>query len=196
MVAIIDYKTGNLDSVCNALKRLGAEFVLTSDRTVIERSDKVLMPGVGEASSAMKALEETGLVPCIMNLKQPVLGICIGMQLMCLSSEEGNTECLGIFRSRVRRLQSSPGEGIKVPHVGWNRVTSLKSPLFKGIPEGTYFYFVHSYAAGICDDTAAATCHGGDFSAALQSGRRFGVQFHPEKSGAAGAKLLKNYLEL
>lgn len=196
MIAIIDYKTGNLNSVCNALKRLGAEYELVSQPYRLALADSIILPGVGEASSAMVALRQTGLIPTLMDARCPVLGICIGMQLMCLSSEEGDAECLGIFKTRVRRLEALPEEEIKVPHVGWNKVGSLRSDLFEGIDEGTYFYFVHSYAADICYETVAATTHGRPFSAALQSGNFYGVQFHPEKSGEAGAALLKNFLAL
>lgn len=194
MIAIIDYDTGNLRSVCNALRRIGADFILTDDPAEIRNADKVLLPGVGEASSAMAKLREKDLEEVIRSLSMPALGICIGMQLMCRHSEEGNATCMGIFATDVRRLEPAPG--IKVPHVGWDRVTGLASPLFKGIPEGEYIYYVHSYAADICTDTIAATEYGREFSAALHKDNFYGVQFHPEKSGDVGERILKNFIEL
>ena len=196
MIAIIDYKAGNIRSVENALKRLGAEYVLTADPEMIRRADHVILPGVGEASSAMKALESTGLAPVIKSLTQPVLGICIGMQLMCASSEEGDTECLGIFTSKVTRFPETPG--VKIPHTGWDTISGLRGPLFRNIPEDSFVYYVHSYSAGIfLDQTVAATEYAGvRFSGALQRDNFFGTQFHPEKSGPVGAEILKNFIEL
>ena len=196
MIAIVDYKAGNIRSVENALKRLGAEYVLTADQEMIQRADHVILPGVGEASSAMKSLESTGLIPVIKSLTQPVLGICIGLQLMCSSSEEGNVECMGIFTPRVRRFPEEPG--VKIPHTGWNTISGLRGPLFRNIPEDSFVYYVHSYCPEIfIDQTAAVTEYAGvRFSGALQRDNFFGTQFHPEKSGAVGAKMLKNFIEL
>lgn len=198
MIAITDYDTGNLRSVANALRRIGAEFTVTSDAAVLRQADRVLLPGVGEASSAMAKLRERGLDALIPTLTQPVLGICIGMQLMCLSSEEGDARCMGIFPARVLRLPATAADGarLKVPHVGWNTITSLRSPLFDETAGETYVYYVHSFAAEPCAATIATTDYGRPFSAALGSGNFFGTQFHPEKSGAAGARILLNFLNL
>lgn len=211
MIAITDYDTGNLQSVANALRRTGAEFTVTSDAAVLRRADKVILPGVGEASSAMAKLRERGLDTLIPTLTQPVLGICIGMQLMCLDSEEGSAGCLGIFPAHVVRLGdedttagilrktgAAPGEEspLKIPHVGWNTIGGLRSPLFDGLGSGTYVYYVHSYAAQLCDATIATTDYGGTFSAALGCGNFFGTQFHPEKSGTTGERILRNFLNL
>ncbi len=196
MIAIVDYKAGNIRSVENALKRLGAEYVLTADQEMIQRADHVILPGVGEASSAMKSLESTGLIPAIKSLTRPVLGICIGMQLMCSSSEEGNVECMGIFTPRVHRFPEEPG--VKIPHTGWDTISELRGPLFRNIPEDSFVYYVHSYCPEIfIDQTAAVTEYAGvRFSGALQRDNFFGTQFHPEKSGAVGAMILKNFIEL
>ena len=145
MIAIIDYDTGNLRSVCNALDRIGAEYVLTDDPKVIVKADRVLLPGVGEASSAMHKLQERGLCEVIKGLQVPVLGICIGMQLMCRHSEEGDVDCLGIFDADVLKFQAAPSEGVKVPHMGWNAITGLETGLFDGLSDGDFVYFVHSY---------------------------------------------------
>ena len=198
MIAITDYDTGNLRSVANALRRIGAEFTVTSDAAVLRQADRVLLPGVGEASSAMAKLRERGLDALIPTLTQPVLGICIGMQLMCLASEEGDAECMGIFPTRVLRLPTlaEAGERLKVPHVGWDTVSDLRTPLFRGMAEDTYVYYVHSFAAEPCEATIATTCYGLPFSAALGRSNFFGTQFHPEKSGRAGALILQNFLNL
>ena len=253
MIAITDYDTGNLRSVANALRRIGAEFTVTSDAAVLRQADRVLLPGVGEASSAMAKLRERGLDALIPTLTQPLLGICIGMQLMCLDSEEGDTRCLGIFPAHVVRLggrgttsgngagtandngkspglpaagaatpgttlrAGAPSNGgakpavgvfrgaggvtggenpLKIPHVGWDTVGRLRSPLFDGLGEDTYLYYVHSFAAQACDATIAQTDYGGIFSAALGRGNFFGTQFHPEKSGRAGERILRNFLKL
>lgn len=195
MIAIIDYKAGNIRSVENALKRFGAEYVLTADPEMIRRADHVILPGVGEASSAMKTLESTGLAPVIKSLTQPVLGICIGMQLMCASSEEGDTECLGIFTPKVTRFPETLG--VKIPHTGWDTISGLRGPLFRNIPEDSFVYYVHSYCPDIfADQTVAATEYAGTgFSGALQRDNFFGTQFHPEKSGSVGAEILKNFIE-
>ena len=194
MVAVIDYDTGNLRSVCNALERLGASYEVTADHSRILAASHVLMPGVGEASSAMGKLRERGLDTLIPQLTQPVLGICIGMQLMCLGSEEGDAQCLGIFSTQVRRLAAVPEQGIKVPHMGWNSLADLRTPLFDGIAPGAFVYFVHSYAADPCDATIALCNNGADFSAALHRDNFYGVQFHPEKSGDVGARIIDNFL--
>ena len=196
MIAIIDYDTGNLRSVCNALDRIGAEYVLTDDPSVISRADRVLLPGVGEASTAMQKLQERGLCEVIRSLEVPVLGICIGMQLMCRHSEEGDVDCLGIFDADVRRFQADPAEGVKVPHMGWNALTDLHSELFTGMSEGDFVYFVHSFAADVCDETIAVSDNGRKFSAAMRKGNFYGAQFHPEKSGDIGERILRNFMNL
>lgn len=195
MIAIIDYKAGNIRSVENALKRFGAEYVLTADPEMIRRADHVILPGVGEASSAMKALESTGLAPVIKSLTQPVLGICIGMQLMCASSDEGDTECLGIFTPKVTRFPGNSRCQDPSHRVGYN--LRAARPAFRNIPEDSFVYYVHSYSAGIFpDQTVAATEYAGvRFSGALQRDNFFGTQFHPEKSGSVGAEILKNFIE-
>lgn len=194
MIAIIDYKTGNLRSVMNALNRLNAEFVLTADPEEIKRADRVILPGVGNAAEAMHNLEESGLIPVILSLRKPVLGICVGMQIMCRHSDEGDVKCLGIFDAFVKKFEPS-GE-LKVPHTGWNRIANLESKLFKGLDAGVFVYYVHSYYAGLCSDTIATTRQGILYSAALKYENFYGVQFHPEKSGETGERILKNFLEL
>ena len=194
MIAIIDYKMGNLRSVKNALSKLGAEYTVTDDPAAIIAADKVLLPGVGYAGQAMANLRERGLVEVIRGLRQPVLGICIGMQLLCRYSEEGDTPCLDVFDTDVRLFKAQ--EGLKVPHMGWNSISNLDSKLFKGVDEGSYVYFVHSYRPGLCQDTIATSNHGGLFSAALKYENFYGTQFHPEKSGDVGEKILSNFLAL
>lgn len=194
MVTIIDYGTGNLRSVTNALERLGADYILTADPTAIQNAERVLLPGVGEAATAMERLRGKGLIDSLKNLTCPVLGICLGMQLLCAHSEEGNTECLGIFPNRVRKFPADTG--LKVPHVGWNSIHNLRSPLYQGIKEGEYVYYVHSYAAEANEYTAAETDYGGPFSGSLHKDNYFGCQFHPEKSGTAGQRILANFLTL
>ena len=196
MIAIVDYDTGNLRSVCNALSRIGAEYCVTDNHEIIKNADKVLLPGVGEASSAMQKLSERGLCDVIKGLKQPVLGICIGLQLMCKSSEEGDATCLGIFDTAVRRFEAAPQDGVKVPHMGWNEIDNLQSPLFKGLDNGSFVYFVHSFAPDICDGTIATASNGRPFAAAINKDNFYGTQFHPEKSGAVGELILKNFIEL
>lgn len=192
MVAIIKYNAGNATSVQHALRRLGAEALITEDPIQIRQAEKVIFPGVGEAGSAMRFLRERGLDEVIASLKQPVLGICLGMQLLCASSEESETACLGIFPARVKRF---PPSGI-VPHMGWNNAIQPRGRLFEGLQESDDFYFVHSYYAEICADTAAVCDYILPFSAAMQRGNFYGVQFHPEKSGPVGEKLLQNFLNL
>ena len=194
MIAIIDYKMGNLRSVENALKRLGAEFCVTADPAVIRAADKVLLPGVGNAAEAMHNLREAGLVEVIRSLRRPVLGICVGMQVMCRHSEEGDVECLNIFDARVKRFKPAPD--LKVPHMGWNQIGNLETKLFKGLEGGSYVYFVHSYYPELCPDTIATARHGVMFSAALKYENFYGTQFHPEKSGDVGERIIENFLKL
>ncbi len=191
-IAIIDYGAGNIKSLQFALQRLGFESVVTHDAEIIKKADKVIFPGVGEASSAMAKLRDSGLDQLIPTLRQPVLGICLGMQLLCNASEEGNTVGLGIFNVEVTRFRSN----VKVPHMGWNTIANLKTELFNGISEGTYMYLVHSYFAPICEDTIAVTEYGIPYSTALQKNNFYGVQFHPEKSSKEGQRILKNFLEI
>lgn len=195
MIAIVDYDTGNICSVWNAIKRIGAQYVITDDAEIIKRADKVLLPGVGEASSAMEKLRERGLCEVIKGLTQPVLGICIGMQLMCRCSEEGNTECLGIFDTEVRRFCADKEAGVKVPHMGWNEIHNIKTPLLDNIKEGEFLYFIHSFAPQMCAEAIAVCENGMQFAAALNKGNFYGTQFHPEKSGAIGELILKNFIE-
>lgn len=192
-VAIIDYGAGNIQSIRFALERLGVPAILTDQAAVITNADRVIFPGVGEASSAMKKLEKSGLDKLIPTLTQPVLGICLGMQLMCNHTEEGNTKGLGIFDPSVKRFEIKP---LKVPHMGWNTSQHTDNGLFEGIEQESYFYMVHSYYAQICDQTVASMSYGLEFSTALQKDNFYGVQFHPEKSSNAGSKLLKNFIKL
>lgn len=194
MIAIIDYKMGNLRSVENALHRLGAEFEVTADAEKIVRADRVLLPGVGNAAEAMHNLRQAGLPEVIKSLRRPVLGICVGMQVMCRHSDEGDAECMGIFDARVKRFTPTPTE--KVPHVGWNQIGNLEKKLFTDIKSGSFVYFVHSYYAELCPDTIATTRHGLLFSSALKYENFYGTQFHPEKSGDTGEQIIKNFLEL
>ncbi|MFI3267978.1 MAG: imidazole glycerol phosphate synthase subunit HisH [Rikenellaceae bacterium] len=194
MIAIIDYNAGNILSVENALKRLGAEYVITDKREEILNADKVLFPGVGDASYAMAQLREKDLVETIKEVTQPFLGICLGMQLLCASSEEGDTECLGILPNKVQLLEY---DGVnKVPNIGWCEALELKSPLFKGVSEGEFVYYVHSFAAEVNEYTICQSLRGKPFSGALQKDNFYGCQFHPEKSGTIGEKILKNFIEL
>ena len=194
MIAIIYYKMGNLRSVENALHRLGAEFEVTADADKIVRADRVLLPGVGNAAEAMHNLRQAGLPEVIKCLRRPVLGICVGMQVMCRHSDEGDAECMGIFDARVKRFTPTPTE--KVPHVGWNQIGNLEKKLFTDIKSGSFVYFVHSYYAELCPDTIATTRHGLLFSSALKYENFYGTQFHPEKSGDTGEQIIKNFLQL
>ena len=194
MIAVIDYNMGNIRSLGNALDRLGAEWVLTSDPEVIRDASHVILPGVGNASEAMENLRTLQLPEVIWKLRRPVLGICVGMQVMCRHSEEGDVECMGIFDAKVRRFQELPD--IKVPHMGWSKIANLESKLFKDIPKDSYVYFVHSYYAPLCPDTIATARHPEMFSAALKYENFYGCQFHPEKSGDIGEKILANFLSL
>ena len=191
-VVIIDYGAGNIQSIQFAFKRLGVEALLSNSISEIQNADKVIFPGVGEASSAMKMLQESGLDKIIPGLKQPVLGICLGMQLMCSYSEEGNTTGLGIFHDKVVKFNKE----LKVPQIGWNQISNLKSDLFKDVQENEYMYLVHSYYAPVCEETIATSTYGLEYSTALQKDNFYGVQFHPEKSSRAGEQILKNFLQL
>ena len=192
-VAIVKYNAGNTASVANALRRLGVEPVITDDAAVLGSADNVIFPGVGEASTAMEYLRRRGLDETIKSLKQPVLGVCLGMHLLCETSEENETECLGIVPYRVRHFF---GEGLKVPHMGWNTIEDPDGPLFAGINEGEHFYFVHGYFVEPGDETIAECSYGQSFSAAIAHANFYAVQFHPEKSGVAGQRLLENFLKI
>lgn len=192
-VAIVKYNAGNVQSLTFALNRLGVTPFLTDDAEELRSADKVIFPGQGEASSAMKNLREKGLDEILQNLHQPFLGVCLGMQLMCESSEENNTTGMAIIPLKVKKFS---GATLKVPHMGWNDITGLRSSLMSGIAENSYLYFVHSYYVPLCEYTVAA-CHYPDaFSAALQKDNFYAIQPHPEKSGEAGMKLLENFLKL
>jgi glutamine amidotransferase len=192
-VAIIKYNAGNIRSVDHALKRLGVSAEITDDPEKIDSADKVIFPGVGEASTTMAYLRARGMDRLIAGLTQPVLGICLGQQLMCRWSEEGDTTCIGIFDQQVRRF---PEGGLKVPHMGWNSLAEVSGALFRGLPEGSYVYFVHSYYVPACGETAALCEYMVPFSAAMQKGNFFATQFHPEKSGEPGQRILSNFLGL
>lgn len=194
-VAIIDYNAGNIRSVDNALRRLGVEPLITSDNHEIAVADKVVFPGQGEASTTMSYLRSTGLDKVIRALKQPVLGICIGMQLMCAHSEEGNTDCLGIFDTDVLRFHPSRHED-KVPQMGWNSIYETSTPLFKDFSKDEFVYFVHSYYVPLCKYTIATADYIQPYSAALHKDNFFATQFHPEKSGTVGERILRNFLDL
>ena len=195
MIAIIDSGGANIASVRFALERLGAESVLTKDVKIIQSADKVLLPGVGVAPIAMQSLTEYGLIDCIRGLTQPVMGICLGMQLLFAFSPEGNTPLLGIFDADCETF--TPAEGRSVPHMGWNRLSKQQDhPLLAGVDEGAYVYFVHSYFAPVTAQTIAATSYGDDFTAIVAKNNFMGCQFHPEKSGSIGAQILRNFLEM
>lgn len=191
-IAIIKYNAGNVYSVSSALKRLGYNAVITSDFNEIESADKIIFPGVGEASSAMEYLKQNELDKIIPQLKQPFLGVCLGLQLLCKHSEENNTECLGIFDEEVKLFP--PAE--KVPHMGWNSIKTSDNKLFNGLVDNSYVYFVHSYFAELSEHTIAETDYIVPFSAALNNDNFYAVQFHPEKSGKIGEQILKNFIEL
>ncbi len=189
-IVIIDYGAGNIQSIQFALQRFGYEGILSNNIAEIKAADKVIFPGVGEASSAMKKLSQSGLDKIIPTLKQPVLGICLGMQLMCKSSEERNTRGLGIFDVDIIKFSNA----VKVPQMGWNNIYNLQSKLFDGISENEYMYSVHSFYAPKCEETIALTDYETEYSSALQKNNFYGVQFHPEKSGKIGEQILKNFL--
>jgi glutamine amidotransferase len=191
-LAIIKYNAGNIRSVTFALERIGIQGVVTDDIAEIRSADKVIFPGVGEASSAMNYLKERKLDTLITSLKQPVLGICLGMQLMCRHSEEGDTACLGIFDQEVKKFEQQ----LKVPQIGWNRISDLKSPLFGNVNNDDYMYFVHSYYAELGTYTVAATDYGIIYSSALHKDNFYAVQFHPEKSSRSGQQVLENFIRL
>ncbi|MCY1723393.1 imidazole glycerol phosphate synthase subunit HisH [Prolixibacteraceae bacterium Z1-6] len=197
-IVIIKYNAGNIESVNNALHRLGVNAEITADPEKIRKADKVIFPGVGEASTTMAYLRENKLDELIVSLKQPVLGICLGLQLMCSHSEENNTKCLGIFDEKVKRFVPAPGEEYitKVPHMGWNAIKDLKSEIFNTELENQYVYFVHSYYAEKSEHTIATCDYIVPFSAALHRDNFYATQFHPEKSGSIGAKILENFLNL
>ena len=207
-LVIIKYNAGNIQSVLYALERIGRQAVVTDDPAAIREADKVIFPGVGEASTAMDYLRERGLDVLIRGLKQPVLGICLGMQLMCSYSEENDTTCLGIFEEKVRRFapgsasaeaagaaMAAEGPVFKIPQIGWNNIYDLRSPLFEGVAAGSYCYFVHGYYAALGGHTIARTDYVQPYSSGLHAGNFYGVQFHPEKSAAAGERILQNFID-
>jgi len=192
---IIKYNAGNIQSVLYALERIGVNAWVTDAIEEIQTADKVIFPGVGEASTAMQYLKERNLDELIKNLKQPVLGICLGMQLMCAHSTENDTVCLGIFEEQVKHFETTD-PSIKVPQIGWNTITALKTPLFKGVTENSYAYFVHGYYAAKGQHTIATTNYIQDYSSALHKDNFYGVQFHPEKSAKVGEQIIQNFLSL
>ena len=194
-ITIVQYNAGNIQSVLYALERLGVAATVTDDPAMIQAADKVIFPGVGEASTAMAYLKERNLDQLIVSLKQPVLGICLGMQLMCGHSAENDTTCLGIFEEQVLAFKATE-VGIKVPQIGWNNIANLKNELFNGVPENSFAYFVHGFYAGLGDNTIATTDYIHPYSSALQKNNFYGVQFHPEKSAAVGEQIIQNFLSL
>lgn len=194
-IVIIKYNAGNIQSVQYALERIGASAIVTDDPEAIASADKVIFPGVGEASTAMEYLRARQLDRLISGLQQPVLGICLGMQLMCAYSEENNTSCMGIFDETVRLFQPQPGGGEKVPQIGWNTIFNLKTKLFDAVAENSFCYFVHGYYASLGEHTIATTDYVLPYSSALHKQNFYGTQFHPEKSAGVGEQILKNFLE-
>ena len=190
-VVVIKYNAGNIRSVLFALERIGVNAIVSDDHDEIRSADRVIFPGVGEASSAMNYLKQKGLDALICSLTQPVLGICLGMQLLCSFSEENNTTCLGIFDQTVRLF---PKDGFKIPQIGWNNITNLKSDIFRGVDENAYMYFVHSYYVEKCENAIAITNYISEYSSAVHKNNFYAVQFHPEKSGEAGQKILENFI--
>lgn len=196
-LAIVKYNAGNIQSVLYALERIGVAAMVTDDHESIRAADKVIFPGVGEASSAMKYLRARNLDQLLISLRQPVLGVCLGMQLMCRHSEENNTECLGIFDEQVRHFVPGNNDAaVKVPQIGWNNIYDLKTDLFRNLPQDSYCYFVHGYYASLGVHTIATTDYIQPYSSALHRENFYGVQFHPEKSAGAGEQILKNFLAL
>ncbi|MFT3936110.1 MAG: imidazole glycerol phosphate synthase subunit HisH [Chitinophagaceae bacterium] len=199
-LVIIKYNAGNIQSVLYALERIGVEATVTDDVQQIQQADKVIFPGVGEASTAMNYLKERSLDTVIKNLEQPVLGICLGMQLMCKYSEENDTECLGIFEEEVKHFaaleEAKTGSNYKVPQIGWNNIFDLKTDLFKGLQQNSYCYFVHGYYAALGEHTIATANYILPYSAGLHKNNFYGVQFHPEKSAAVGEQILKNFIRM
>lgn len=194
MIAIIDYNAGNLASVANALDKLNVKYFIAKKQTDLKKADKIIFPGVGHANTAMKNLEKLNLVNVLKNWDKPFLGICLGMQLMCEQSEEGNTKCLEIIKTKVKKFTDKT---LKIPHMGWNDVDFEKGNLlFKGIKNNSYFYFVHSYFVPINKNTIGKTKYNKNFSAAINYKNFYGLQFHPEKSGKVGLKILKNFVKL
>ena len=195
MIAIVDYDAGNIRSVAGALERLGQQYELTADPERLLAADRVILPGVGNAAHALESLRQKGLCEVIRSLRRPVLGICVGLQILCRDSEEGPVEGLGVFDAHVRRFPDEPQ--IKVPHMGWNALGNLDGKLMKGLQSGTFVYFVHSYYPSLCQDTVATCRHGSTlFSAALRYENFYGTQFHPAKSGDAGSRILQNFIDL
>lgn len=197
-VAVVRYNAGNICSVINALHRIGVEPVVTDDPAVLAAADRVIFPGQGEASNTMAYLRQSGLDAVIRDLKQPVLGICIGQQLLCAHSEEGETNCLGVFDAPVVRFPATSAEGrVKIPQMGWNTIEQLRSPLFSGLKEGDFVYFVHSFYVPDCAEAIARTTYGGvTYASALRQGNFYTTQFHPEKSGDIGLRILHNFIHL
>ena len=193
-VAIVKYNAGNVRSVAAAISRLGVSSVVTDDPSILLKAQRVIFPGVGEASSAISYLRLNGLDRVIRDIKAPFLGICLGMQLMCRHSEEGDTHCINILDINLTKFDST--SGLKVPHMGWNSITNLSGPLFNGIQEGAFVYFVHSFQAPVSKNTIAQTQYGATFSAAIHKENFFGLQFHVEKSGDIGAEILKNFMSM
>ena len=197
MIAIIDYQSGNLASVTNALKRIDAEFFISHDEKEIKKADKIIFPGVGHAGEAMKNLQKLRLINVLQNWKKPFLGICLGMQLMCKFSEEGSVECLSIVDENVKNFKNQIKANLKIPHMGWNNVKILKDNLlFKNINNNEYFYFVHSYFVSNSKNAIGLTNYDLDFCSTIQYKNFYGVQFHPEKSGVVGLRVLENFVNL
>jgi len=194
-LVIIKYNAGNIQSVLCALERIGVNAIVTDDHETILAADKVIFPGVGEASTAMSYLKVRKLDQLITSLKQPVLGICLGMQLMCKYSEENSTDCLGIFDEQVKSFTTSTTNSIKIPQIGWNNIYNLKTPLFEGIKENSFCYFVHGYYAALGNHTIATTKYNLEYSSALNKDNFYGTQFHPEKSADIGEKILNNFIK-
>lgn len=198
-LTIVKYNAGNIQSVLYALERIGVEATVTDDHDALRKADKVIFPGVGEASSAMRYLKERGLDEVLRQLQQPVLGICLGMQLMCAYSEENDTPCLGIFDTQVKLFRPEVKDGqpvLKIPQIGWNNIYNLQTDLFRNVPDNSYCYFVHGYYAASGPHTIATTDYVQPYSSGLHKGNFYGVQFHPEKSAATGEQILKNFLSL